>query len=1118
MSARRILFPTAAALAFAGAAASQPLPVPKAAAPQAPAAKPTPPPPAPVIEGVVRGPDRKPIEKALVVAVASARTQDDFSPRRPAPVWVHTDAAGRFQLPLRAREPHTVRVEAPGLAAATRRDAAAGTPLAFDLTAGGAVEGTVRDGDSGEPVADIRVVARPNDAIAVPGVPDAGRVVARTDGSGRFRLQGLAGGRVEVSASGRGRGTVSRTVVRAGGRVDLVVFAAGSISGTVLAADGRPVQGATVEAVGPWHGGGHEAVDARGAYAIHGLAPGDFVVVARAPGLAPTVVAVAVDRRADAPVDLVLRPGARIVGRLVADGGRTVVGQAALHDLDGRPVPPALADRLAVESGADGRFAIEAVPVGEHVLVASAPARAGRRVEVAVRVTDRQVDLGDVRLEPGLAIRGRVRSQAGRPIAGALVRASGPRGGDPSEVLSAANGTFVLAGLDPGTHHVSIEADGFAAEQKTAEPGGAPLAVVLGQAGIISGRVVDDQGPLVDGFRVTADTGGDFGRGRRQADLEEPGGGDGRFRLSNLAAGTYALEVSAPERVSATVPGVEVAAGRVVDVGDVKLGSGGVVRGTVVDASGGAVSGATIDVSTGARGGMRSGEVTTDASGAFELRGMPRGKAQLGARHPNYALSERVAVDVDVAHPVTDVRLVLSAGGRIEGSVRKRDGSGRAGLSVSAMPSPGARIVMTPFAIVSTKTADDGTFVLEHVPAGQTTMTVTGNPLSGAAVSTSTRTVEVRNAETTVVEIVDRDILLSGRVTRSGAPGAGLVLRAYSSRGASYGVGARPGTPTVLQPLTAATHEDGSFEMLLDAPGTFSIHATTADGAVRLPARRVDVPDVDAHAVELAYDTATVTGVVVDEATDAAVAHATVQATPRESDRGAPSQAQAGADGRFLLELEPAEYTLSASHRVLGYRPAEVAAGVGPAGLTDVRIAMAKGARISGVVRQPDGQPAVDVYVSAIPDGSFDAGHARTRADGSFEVEGLDAGAYTVTAQRRDGAFAAQKDLRTGARASLSLRTGGRLRVTVLGTTGAPAPDAWVAVSHVDGIVLGPVQSPAPTDPQGRTEIAAPAGTLTVTAGKGQGSASPRQRGNASVALLPGRTADIVIELRPDDP
>src|SRR5689334_16002216 len=47
------------------------VPPAKPAAPRAPAAKPTPPPP-PVLEGVVRGPDRKPIEKALVAAMASS--------------------------------------------------------------------------------------------------------------------------------------------------------------------------------------------------------------------------------------------------------------------------------------------------------------------------------------------------------------------------------------------------------------------------------------------------------------------------------------------------------------------------------------------------------------------------------------------------------------------------------------------------------------------------------------------------------------------------------------------------------------------------------------------------------------------------------------------------------------------------------------------------------------------------------------------------------------------------------------------------------------------------------------------------------------------------------------
>jgi hypothetical protein len=272
-----------------------------------------------VLEGIVRGPDRKPIEKALVAALASGGPMLGGRMDRPSAVSTLTDANGRFRLTLRTREPHTVRAEAPGLAAATQRDVVAGTPLAFDLKTGGAIEGTVRDGDTGQPVPGLRVTAGQSMGFPVEGHPNAGRVTATTDASGRFKLQGLANGRHYVSASGRGRGAAGRAGVALGSRIDLLVYPAGSVFGTVLDASGRPVPGATVSLNGrPFGGGLTEEPDAKGAFEVNGVSPGVYDVIARAPGMAPAIAAeVGIDRRSEVRLDLRLAPGARVVGRLL---------------------------------------------------------------------------------------------------------------------------------------------------------------------------------------------------------------------------------------------------------------------------------------------------------------------------------------------------------------------------------------------------------------------------------------------------------------------------------------------------------------------------------------------------------------------------------------------------------------------------------------------------------------------------------------------------------------------------------------------------------------------------------------------------------------------------------
>lgn len=1114
MRAPNIVLSTVAVLALATSASSQAPPLAPAATPKA---KPAPPPP-PLLEGVVRGPDRKPVADALVAAEPAARRYD---PSGRSPVSsTRTDPAGRFLLTLRAREPHTVRVEAPGLAAAVRREVSPGTPLAFDLTMGATIEGTVRDGESGEPAADVRVVAAPNDLRAQDG-STAGRVVTRTDARGRFRLAGLANGRYGVTASGRGRGADRRGNVRPGGRVDLLLHPSGSIFGSVLGADGRPVVGATVTvARGPLQlPGVAEPTDARGAFELGALAPGSYDVIAQAKGLAPAVVSdVTIDRRTDAPVEMVLRPGARVVGRLL-DGKRPAAGGAvALAMLDARPLPPALNGLFSVDAGADGRFVLEGVPPGEHVLRLTAQALGRQKLDMTVRAGDAQVDIGDVRLQGGLAIRGRVRSKAGAPIADAVVSTWIPRADEPRiEDRTAPDGTFVLPGLEAGTHGVSVEASGYAPLEKTAEAG-TPIEVVLSPAGAITGRAVGDGGEALDGVRATADTGGDYGRGRTDLLSSEGTADDGAFRISNVPAGTYELTVASPERLVSTVPRVVVGEGQVVDVGTVRLAPGGIVRGTVVDGTGAAVEGASVLVGAVPRGRKGSGvpgaDVVTDADGAFEMKGLAAGSVELAASHPSYTPSERASVEVDLARPTTDVRLVLTRGGRIQGTVRTRGGGGNAGVRVSGMLEE-RRMPLGMVPMVSAVTAADGTFVLEPVPVGRVRLTaIRGHEVIGASIPP----VEVREGETTTVDVDDDAVLLTGRVTRRGAPAAGIQLLARPSPRAGGVVTMSGHTSPGPGPhrLAAVTHDDGSFEMVLNEPGPHSIEATTQDG-VKLPWRSFDVPDAETHAIELAYEGVPVAGVVVDEATDEPVPMATVHARPRQGNAGG-GNAQAGRDGRFKLDLEPGDYVLAATDLYEGHRPAEATATVGPAGLADVRLALSKGAALSGTVTQQDGTPAVDVFVEAddpAHPNEDSGGRARTRADGSFEILGVQDRAFTVTAGGPDGAFGFQKDVRPGTPTKLALRPGGRLTVVVKNETGEPVPNAWASVTRVDGIPYSNGSAAfTASDSEGRVRMAAPAGTLTLLAHEMIPGWPVRLRGTASVLLEPGANASVDVEVR----
>jgi protocatechuate 3,4-dioxygenase beta subunit len=1068
--------------------------------------------PPPRIEGTVRDAAGKAIEKALVLARPAT---GDPAART---LSVRTDASGRFVLDVPRPGPYYLRVEAPGLAPHTvERQSVPAAALAVTLRKGGAIEGVVRDG-RGKPVAgarvDARVGLRPGTLLAE---PDAGRVRATTDAKGAFRLEGLATTGHSVIATAPGAGGARRDGVTPGARIELYLVSGASVRGIVRGPDRRPLAGASVLVEPDAYGGAGASVertDAAGVFQVWGLRPGAWHAIAAHPDFAPAVAPVFLERNAEQRVELTLGAPARLRGRLVDAEERPVHGALALQEVEGQVVAQSLGQMLRAESDAQGRFTIERVPRAALALGVTAARFLSRRVEATP--DSAELDLGDVVLDSGLAIRGRVRDQAGQAIADAQVR-GGLMGMGPMrsrvEGSSAADGTFVLAGAEPGLYSLSVEAAGFATATTQASAGGEPIELTLERAGSITGTVVDEKGAPVAAFGVTATPVEEKGAWRAASGE----GSEGRFELTDVAAGDWVLRVKATDKAQAHVPSVKVRTGAATDVGRIRLSPGATVRGRVTDSAGSPVAGAQVWTDTPGRFGsftvLRGQRGTyTDASGGFELLGVEPGRMDVVADHPDFATGRLAGVDVDATRGATDLRVTLGRGGRIEGTARRRDGRPLERAMVRYMsPGPvssGASAALTP----------DGAYVLEHVAAGSGRVSLSTSVSAGMSSTTLMKPVEVREGETAVVDFLLRDILVSGTVTRRGEPAAGVRITLRGMTGSMYSM-ASPGvvaaTPTGPQYGFAVARSDGTYELLVTEPGPYLASVTSADGRINYSMRKVDVADADATTADLAFGGVAVPGQVVDAETSAPVA-ARIFAMPRAGEDRRPANTQGGPDGRFLLELEPGEFTVSASAD--GYAAAQSTVSVTESGASELRLALTRGLSISGRVVDALGRPVPSLMVGAFPEGDFPPGavpvsrvaFGDAKADGTFILSGLGEGRYAVSAGDELAGFGVRPDVAAGSKdVVLRLAPGGRVRALVLRPDGSPAHPAVVNVSKVDGHQVMVSRAGGQTDANGAAEFSAPAGNLTVRAG------DMELEGTASAAVSPGETATVEIRLAP---
>jgi len=548
---------------------------------------------------------------------------------------------------------------------------------------------------------DVVVEAVPTAALAArpysPSEPIADR--GASGPAGDFRLSGLkASSRYELRARKEGYLPAAVLVSTAPLRgrapaVDLRLQPGRAAVGKVVALDGRPLAGARVllrpagrEGFPPPETHAEAPLDdddpasARsvqdGSFRVEQCPAAELDVEVRLAGYAPVRRAGFRVGPGTAPLDLgtvVLRPGARLAGRVVDEQKRGIAG-AEIFLFDRLPPERALDRALLgrkpdVTTGADGSFSLADLPAGfpQHLA-----ARARGFLPALVRgVRPPAAAPLLVRLAAGASLTGRVVDERDQPVPRARVglRSEESLEEDPyqrplgKEVYRVAfageDGRFTIRGAPRGKAVLNASAEGFvptedvAVELPPVDPS-QPLVVRLRGGAVVWGRISTRAGEAVAGARVGA------GQAMALSDAE------GFYRLSGVATGEQRVEVRHPSyrrlaRTLRTEPGGEHQL-------DFELPAGVAVEGRVVDAGGDPVAGAEVQLTTEDHE-LSEARSRSDAGGRFHLEPVAAGVYRLRATAPDHARGERQQAVVVEDQPVSGLEVVLERGALLTGRV-----------------------------------------------------------------------------------------------------------------------------------------------------------------------------------------------------------------------------------------------------------------------------------------------------------------------------------------------------------------------------------------------------------------------------------------------------------------
>jgi large repetitive protein len=703
---------------------------------------------------------------------------------------------------------------------------------------------------------------------------------------------------------------------------------------------------------------------------------------------------------------------------------------------------------------AKGNFSISGVAPGSYELAGLRPGFNVTPIMITVAAGDKSVKT--VMATQLARVSGTVSNEDNQPVAGArisqeIVSRDGAFGFPRTIVaqqtqMSAPDGSFVLR-VDPDT---SIQIQG----QKKGYPGATSATLRLGpgerKSGValtipsgieISGRVTDrDQRPvaavLVAPLAAADSRGGDAAMVRRLVFMGSRDGADdnmvktasdGTFAL-RLKEGTYDLNFKRDGFSAKTVRGYQVT--KAANPVEVVLDPGVEVRGRVLR-NGVGIEGVNIM----GFGGPDNVTAETGPDGSFTLTDLTPGDLQV-----NFSKTDEfIQVMRRITVPSDEIVVEIPSGGRVVGRVvdkttKQPVTTFEAGISPSR---GGGMMVMIAPPQTRPFTSESGSFVLDNVPPGTTTVAVRAPGYTMARVPNIT--VEEGKATQEVEVALDRGVRVKGKVTGpDGAPVSGATVRIdFMANGRIM--------RATFNDEQAVTDASGEFTFDSMEPGerTFNVTKSGFVGAQKT----VDLKGSETR-VELQLSSGIrVSGTVVSES-GSPVAEADVSANSAAGGGMASRSAKTDANGNFVLEgVPPGRYNFSA------YK-----AGQAPGQLRDfdvatgapARIVMKTGGTITGRILglTPEELPQVQVWAQSPNGGASGV----VDATGNYRVDGAPTGTVRLMARvggsmgmggRQAGQVSVEVTSGGSVQQDLEFRAGTSVRGRVT-RDGRPVADAMV--------------------------------------------------------------------------